>query len=624
MSWLGRLAALAFGLGVLAVIAPGLLSVPVDRAFVAVLGVVALVQAYGVVVARLRTGRDRTETADPEVLRRSPVPGEDGPGAVEGGFGGHWYVRRSELRAAAVAVLTRFHGLTEEVARERVVDGSWCDDPLAAAHLAEDAWPVPFADRIGGLLRRESAYRRGRRRAIEAIAGLAGVASDRASAGDHPPRAAEGRRPDRGGVGDEPGQRTTGHLRGVGVVALLAVGAGVLTGTPTVVLAGVVGVGFAAYARAGTPPDVDLTVERSIDADGVEPSERVEVTLTVRNDGGSALPDVRLVDGVPGGLTVASGSPRLGTALRAGEAVTVRYEVEARRGVHEFDHVTVLARDLAAANETYRRVPAASTLRCVPTLRPTGGPVPLRSTATRIAGRVQTSVGGDGVEFHATRPYQPGDPTNRIDWNRRARTGDLATLEFREERAATVVVAIDAREPCFVAPSPHAPHAVDRAVKAGGRLFAALAADGNRVGIAVLGTDGWLPPGSGPAHAARARDLLATHPGLSADGPAGSTTGRWRRRLDRRLPTDAQLLVLSPLTDPASGRLVRTLDARGHRATVVSPDPTVTDGPGPLLATVARRLRVTDLRRSGVPVVDWSPRVSLEAALARAGGGDRP
>lgn len=611
----------AFALGVAAMVAPGLLPIPVDRAFVYLVGLVALVQAYGVTVARFRAGLQRTETPDPEVLRPSPVPGEDGSEAIEGTFGSHWYLRRSELRQAAVAVMTRYRGLTEAAASTSLANGSWTDDPVAARHLSEEDGAASVVEGLRRFVRRESAYQHGRRRAIEAIARLAGIAVTEEPAGG--PRRRDvraGRERD----DDEPGRSPTGHWRGVGVVALLAVGVGVLSETAPVVLAGVVGVGFAAYARVSPEPTLDIELDRTLATDRPEPGESVEVTLSVRNAGGGVLPDLRIVDGVPGGLSVESGSPRLGTALRPGEVATVTYEVAARRGDHVFDPVTVIARDVAAVGETSRRVGVESTLVCVPTLRPVSATVPLRRTATQYAGQVRTTTGGDGIEFHATRAYQPGDPTNRIDWNRKARTGELATLEFREERAATVVVAVDARETCFVAPEPHAPHAVDRAVEAAGRLFASLVADGNRVGITAFGTDCWLAPGTGTGHRTAARDLLATHPRLASSASGGATSSRWRRRLERRLPNDAQLIVLTPLCDADSAGIVRRFDALGHPTAVISPDPTVAYGAGPLLATVARQVRVTDLRRVGVPVVDWSADEPLDAALARAGGRRSP
>lgn len=613
---------LAFALGVGVMLAPELLPLSIDRALVYLLGIVAFIGAYRTVVARRREGIHRAETPDPEVATPMPIPGEDVNAVIGSAFEGHWYYQRSGLVEAAVAVLTRYGGLSEPEARARIEDGTWTEDPFAAAHLGEDVPPVPVVSHLRRITRFESGYATGRRRTIAEIAAIAGLSPDVEGTGGRPSLLlGVGDRVQEGPVVDEPRRRSTGHLRGVSAVALVAIGVGVLAQSAPVVLSGVVGVGFAAYARAAMLPQVDLEVERDVSDDRPDADQPVDVTLTVRNAGDRRLDDVRIVDGVPPALSVVEGSPRLGTTLGAGRATTLSYAVCARRGVHEFEPLTVLARDLAGTTEESRRVHVRTTLTCVPTLRPTAMTVPLRTSATQYAGRVQTPAGGEGVEFHSTRAYQPGDPTNRIDWNRRARTGELATLEFREERAATVVVVVDARKACYVAEAPHVPHAVDRAVDAAGSVVDSLLEAGNRVGVAAFGTDCWLAPGSGPDHRARARELLATHPAMSSTPPTGVTPSGWRDRLERRLPSTAQLFVLSPLCDAQAVRLVRTLDAAGHPAMVLSPDPTVADLPGPMLARVARRVRITDLRGAGVPVIDWLPGDPLDAALARHAGG---
>ena len=411
----------------------------------------------------------------------------------------------------------------------------------------------------------------------------------------------------------------TGRWRGVNAVALLGIGVGVLVGEPAVLLAGVVGIGFAAYARSSALSPGRVAVERSLGTERPEPGEDVEVTVAVANGTERYLPDLRLVDGVPDALAVADGSPRLGTALRPGESTTFTYTVTARRGVHTFDPTLLVARDLPNATEEERSLAAETTLTCIPPLRPLTEPVPLRERATRSVGQVETPSGGDGVEFYATRDYRPGDALSRIDWNRRARTGEFTTVEFREERAATVVVVIDAREAAYVSPAPYAAHAVDRAVDAAGRLFATLSDSGNRVGItAIAAEDCWLAPGSGVDHRLEARELLATHPALSPAPREGQTeTTRWRRQLRKRLSSGTHIVFLTPLCDEYADRFARRFEEYGHPVTVVSPDPTADRTAGHRLSRIARKLRISELRSAGIPVVDWPHDETLDGALAR-------
>jgi uncharacterized repeat protein (TIGR01451 family) len=410
----------------------------------------------------------------------------------------------------------------------------------------------------------------------------------------------------------------TNRWVGVAGFALLLGGVGTLVREPGLLLAAAVPVAYAAYARAGDAPTPSLVVERDLSDDAPEPGDRVAVTVRVRNDGGRTLTDLRLVDGVPPGLA-ATRPARLGTALRPGRSATFEYEVVARRGDHAWEALTAVVRDASGARERRVDVACETRLRCVPRLDATAD-LPLRGLTTQLSGRVATDVAGTGVEFYATREYRRGDPRNRIDWNRRARTGDLSTLQFREERAATVCLLVDAREPSYVAPSPDDPSAVERSLDAAGAAFTALLDNGDRVGVAGLGAgECYLAPATGEAHRATARDLLATHPTFSpTPGDASRLPDVDERYLHARLPADAQVIYLSPVVDGYAVRLARRLDAYGHAVTVVSPDPTAADTPGRALARIERRIRLSRLRTSGVRVVDW--RDGLAAALAPVSG----
>lgn len=416
--------------------------------------------------------------------------------------------------------------------------------------------------------------------------------------------------------------RHTHRWLGATAVALAAGGVAVIASSPALLLTAVVGVAFAAYAKMARAPPVDLDVERTLSDPNPNPGDEVTVTVSVRNAGDGVLPDLRIVDGVPGGLSVDSGSPRLGTSLRPGKRATFTYAVTATRGEHAFDPMLVLSRDFGGAVEREVTADAETVITCEPPLSATE-PVPLRPQTTQYTGHVATDVGGSGVEFYATREYRPGDSLSRIDWNRHAKTGRLATLEFREERAATVVLLVDARDSAYVAAGRNEPPAVEHGVDAAGRVYDELTASGDRVGVASFGPRTcWLAPGSGREHRARVRHLLATHEAFSsvpADGPFHPSVSL--RRLRKRLPDDAQVVLFAPLCDDFMADMARRIDAYGHAVTVVSPDVTATDTPGRRLARVERSLRLNELREVGIRVVDWDTAESLGAALHRARAG---
>ncbi len=412
--------------------------------------------------------------------------------------------------------------------------------------------------------------------------------------------------------------RTTHRWRGISVLALVAFGVGVVAREPGVLLVAVLGVSYAAYARTGPFPEPRLAVERSIADTDPAVGDAVEVVVTVRNEGSGPLFDLRLVDGVPDALVVTDGSPRRATALRSGEETTIRYAVTAARGRHEFGPVQVIARDASGSFECELAIDAGGSVVCISTPTRTE-PLALEDANTLFSGRVSTRTTGSGVEFSATRAYRPGDPLNKIDWNRMARTGELASVEFTPERAATVVLMLDARQEAYLSPIPTERHAVDKSIDGIGAVGVTLLAAGNEVGIAVLGpNDAWLSPSTGRVHEHRMRTMLATHRAFSSKPPdAHLLRYAWLRRFTQRFPSSGQLVIWTPLCDDGIVALVRRLAVRAP-VTVVSPDPTTDETPGQRLARVERSVRIATIRGLGVRVVDWEWDQPLAVALARA------
>jgi uncharacterized protein (DUF58 family) len=417
--------------------------------------------------------------------------------------------------------------------------------------------------------------------------------------------------------------RSTDRWRGVTAGALLAAGTGLLLSKPAVLLASVVVVAYAAAARAGEPPEPDLAVERSVEADEPTPGDTVAVTTTVTNEGGT-LVDLRLFDGVPEGLTVTAGDARANLALRAGESATLEYEVVAVRGEHSWEPPTAVVRDAAGARERETTLDAPATgLTCVPRLESVGT-FPLRALTTPYTGRVASREAGEGVEFHSLREYRPGDPLGHVDWNHLARTGELATQQFHAEQMASVVLLFDVR-PVAYAGHPDLQHnAVEHALAAGRKLLGALLDEGNRVGVAGLGVElCFLEPGMGRDHRARAERFLATADPLSSTPPDGQFLPSEIRELRKRLRGEVQVVWLSPVLDVYGVEVPRRLESSGHAVTVVSPDVTGEETPGRRVARAERQLRVNRLREVGVRVVDWQPPEALDVATSRAARGWR-
>ncbi|MEF8853032.1 MAG: DUF58 domain-containing protein [Haloarculaceae archaeon] len=437
---------------------------------------------------------------------------------------------------------------------------------------------------------------------------------------------------------------------------------GLLYASPLLLVGTLVPLGYAVYgALSAVPGDASVRVERTIAEQAPTPGTRVTVTLTVTNASEAVLPDVRVVDGVPPELAVVAGSPRRSLALRPGESATVRYAVVARRGEFAFERVAVRLRSLAASGVRTESVAVAGDDRL--TCRHPLSDAAVATATPQSTGTHPTDSGGPGTEFHSTREYRPGDPRNRIDWRRLARTGELSTVSFREERAVRTVLVVDAREPGRVAPRPGVPTGADLSAYAGERLFGALTGAGAVTTVTALGVDGsgvdapvrpdGFPWADGTADAtttlarrvfAAVRDATTTSPAgdrpgaastpATGDGSASSTgdgsasthgdteattsDDERARLLLAQLPPTAEVVLVSPLLDDWPVSLVRTLQGQGHPVTVVSPDVTDTGTVGGTVADVQRQHRLATLATSGATTAEWTPAESLEFALAES------
>ncbi|ELZ30945.1 hypothetical protein C474_10801 [Halogeometricum pallidum JCM 14848] len=412
--------------------------------------------------------------------------------------------------------------------------------------------------------------------------------------------------------------RRTRRWRGVVAVALFAAAVGLLAKDPVVLLLGAVGAGYAAYPWLTSPPTVDLDLTRTVDPHDAEAGTDVDVTVRVRNTGSSTLTDLRVVDGVPPMLTVSGGTPRHAAFLRPGATTEFSYAVRAEHGRHQFDPATAIARDAAGAHEVETTVQTDTAIECAATVPE----VPLRQQTMRAGGSVVTDEGGAGTEFHQTREYRSGDPLSRIDWRRRAKTGELTTIEFREERLASVVLCLDARPSAYRATDEDEPHAVACGREGMAQVLTALADTRNPVGVAAVGRQPcWLPPRTGSDHLAEARRRMGSHPAFSTVPPAPDAD--WGadgqlEQLRRRLDPGTQVVLFSPLADEAVTAFALELERGGTAVTVVSPDPTTTATRGGRLATVERDDRIRRLRSAEVRVVDWDPAEPLGPELVRA------
>ncbi len=76
-------------------------------------------------------------------------------------------------------------------------------------------------------------------------------------------------------------------------------------------------------------------------------------------------------------------------------------------------------------------------------------PLISNSVKAQLSGGHLSSFRGRGMEYHESRPYQPGDDIRSIDWRVTARSGQTHTKIYREERERPVLLWVDLSRSMF-------------------------------------------------------------------------------------------------------------------------------------------------------------------------------
>jgi uncharacterized repeat protein (TIGR01451 family) len=515
---------------------------------------------------------------------------------------------RETLQELAVGILAMTDGWPRETAIDRLDDGTWTDDDQATSFFSEGFCPPVSRLAYFPVGDTDLPYAKRARHVVSELSERVwGCAPDpNSTVNDESTPASRPYWP----TGEFPRSRSTGLTTDLTAAVLAVSTLGIVFGRPAAVLTATLGIALVGAARIWSPtPTVALS--RSLSTDSPVVGEQVTVTVTIRNVGETTLPDIRLVDGVDPGLSVFEGSPRFTTALRPGKATTVSYTVAAVEGHHTFEPGLVIVGDSFGARET------------ITTIEPTAGPTVLdcgfeRPGTTAEPPRPQVSIhpgqrvgdkSGAGVEFDALREYRPGDPPARIDWNHRAKTGELSTVQFQEPRLSQVAIIIDTRPEAYIASDTDAIPGPRHCAIAGFTIASRLLADGVPVGFGTtMSPDHWLQPAVGPEQTGALRERFATDDAIPwlppDDHPSVSeTVAAFTTRLDQ----DVQVVFVSPCSDDEAIEIAHTLDIEGHSVSVVSPDCTNDDTVVGAYGRLNRVLRVSTLRQVGIPVTNWNP-----------------
>jgi len=240
-----------------------------------------------------------------------------------------------------------------------------------------------------------------------------------------------------------------------------------------------------------------------------------------------------------------------------------------------------------------------------------------------LIGQNRSRRGGDGSEFFAIRPFQPGDRLRRVNWRTTLRTGEVHAVGTTAQEDSSVLLLLDATSDVGASGGLDGEvNALDVGVRAASALAAHHIQVGDRVALRVLGrTNQTLGPGSGVRHQRRLQELLAqVQPGWP------DLLGA--RHLRFRAGAGTVVVVLSPMLTPEVTTVMVTLARRGLTVVVVDtltpeifPEPARNPRTAARLAwrirLVERQMQITEVTRRGIPVVPWHGPGTLDEVLRR-------
>ena len=397
---------------------------------------------------------------------------------------------------------------------------------------------------------------------------------------------------------------------------------GVLTGLQIFFIAAIIPLTLLLSTYISRKPRLEnIELTRKISKEAPKPGQRVKVKLKAKNNGEKTINDLRIIDQVPEQLKVDEGSPRAAFAIKPGSEKQLEYRIIAQRGKHQFQNTKA---ELKTARKTQTKVitpEGDDKIECKTEL----SQIPLRDKTTQQVGDITTNSAGSGIEFHSLREYKNSDPPSRVEWEHLAKTGKLATKNFREEKTGNIVIVLDAQKISDQRPEAGHPSATDLSAYAAARIYKTLLKTRQKPGIIILGlpldeiefkTDSntipYIEPGRSREKRRKTEKLLK-----KAQKTNKKNENDIKSKLYKILPPNSQTIFLSPLIDQKIVSSIITLENHGIPSTVITPDITYKDTPSATLEGIKREMRLKQLRTS-TNVVNWKVDDKIDLEINKA------
>ena len=222
----------------------------------------------------------------------------------------------------------------------------------------------------------------------------------------------------------DPWQSITALGRAMALAALLCALAFVPTGWRELLAGALLGAGMLLLGLLMSLGNLSCSAVTSLDQGHLEVGGQAELVLILTNPGSRSTRSGRI------GLTLGQGTIMASLpALAPGQSHHIRLKLEARsRGVIDLGPVTMEAGDPLGLIRRRRILTGARKLYIHP--RTVALP-PLRAGLERdLEGDSGPGIVDDDLEFHALRPYAPGDDMKRVHWLSTARAGTLMVRQY--------------------------------------------------------------------------------------------------------------------------------------------------------------------------------------------------
>lgn len=222
--------------------------------------------------------------------------------------------------------------------------------------------------------------------------------------------------------------------------------------------------------------------------------DKIAVVLTLHNRGRLPIPWLIWEDSLPK-EALAQNSPRLkignrrlGIArLAGGGEKLVPYQVTfLMRGYYQIGPLLVESGDLFGLHRRYRVLTEPHFVLIYPKVVTLEG-YDLASRRPIGEVRITHRLFEDPTRISGVRPFQQGDPLNRIHWRATARTGDLHSKTYEPSTVAGATILLDFHRDGY--PAGNEPHRSELSVTAAASLANAVFQMGEQVGLLTNGRD---------------------------------------------------------------------------------------------------------------------------------------